>query len=135
MDAAISLHWEFMGHGLTNSITLRGMPREQEASVIAQTRGIIEGYGQKMYGWLGPSLAETDDTLNLLRGEGAEYVADWVNDDLPYRMSNGLYSIPIRSNSTKCRCSICRASPSRRSIAGFARLSMSSMMKGRQAAG
>jgi hypothetical protein len=39
MDAAISLHWEFMGHGLTNSITLRGMPREQEASVIAQTRG------------------------------------------------------------------------------------------------
>jgi len=94
MDAAISLHWEFMGHGLTNSITLRGMPREQEASVIAQTRGIIEGYGQKMYGWLGPSLAETDDTLNLLRGEGAEYVADWVNDDLPYRMSNGLYSIP-----------------------------------------
>ena len=24
----------------------------------------------------------------------ASYVCDWVNDDLPYRMNNGLYSIP-----------------------------------------
>ena len=33
-------------------------------------------------------------TLDLLRANGVEYVADWVNDDLPYRMTNGLYSIP-----------------------------------------
>jgi allantoinase len=30
----------------------------------------------------------------LLRDAGVEYVCDWVNDDLPYRMNNGLYSIP-----------------------------------------
>ena len=30
----------------------------------------------------------------FLREHGVEYVCDWVNDDLPYRMSNGLYSIP-----------------------------------------
>jgi peptidoglycan/xylan/chitin deacetylase (PgdA/CDA1 family) len=94
MEAAVGLNWEFMGHGLTNSVTLRGLPKEQESAIIAQTREIIEGYGQKMHGWLGPSLAETDETLGLLRANGVQYVADWVNDDLPYRMSNGLYSIP-----------------------------------------
>jgi peptidoglycan/xylan/chitin deacetylase (PgdA/CDA1 family) len=94
MEAAVGLHWEFMGHGMTNSVTQRGMPKEQEASVIAQTKEVIESYGQTMRGWLGPSLAETDSTLDLLRGHGVEYVADWVNDDLPYRMNNGLYSIP-----------------------------------------
>ena len=31
---------------------------------------------------------------SFLREHGAEYVCDWVNDDLPYRMNNGLYSIP-----------------------------------------
>src|SRR4029453_4911560 len=43
---------------------------------------------------LGPGLTETFATLDLLREHGVDYVCDWVNDDLPYRMSNGLYSIP-----------------------------------------
>jgi allantoinase len=47
-----------------------------------------------MYGWLGPGLAETWDTLDLLKKHGVDYVCDWVNDDLPYLMNNGLYSIP-----------------------------------------
>ena len=47
-----------------------------------------------MRGWLGPGLSETWHTLDLLREHGVEYVCDWVNDDLPYRMNNGLYSIP-----------------------------------------
>jgi len=29
-----------------------------------------------------------------VREHGVDYVCDWVNDDLPYRMNNGLYSIP-----------------------------------------
>ena len=94
MEAVIGLKWELMGHGLTNSVTLRGLTKEQEAAVIAETRKIIEGYGEKMRGWLGPGLTETNATLDLLRANGVEYVADWVNDDLPYRMSSGLYSIP-----------------------------------------
>jgi peptidoglycan/xylan/chitin deacetylase (PgdA/CDA1 family) len=94
MEAVIALKWELMGHGLTNSVTLRGLPKEQEIAVIAETKAIIEGYGETMHGWLGPGLTETYVTLDLLREHGVEYVADWVNDDLPYRMNNGLYSIP-----------------------------------------
>jgi hypothetical protein len=83
-----------MGHGLTNSSMLTGLAKEQEAAVIAETRQVIEQWGQKMRGWLGPGLTETWHTLDLLHEHGAEYVCDWVNDDLPYRMNNGLYSIP-----------------------------------------
>jgi peptidoglycan/xylan/chitin deacetylase (PgdA/CDA1 family) len=88
------LQWELMGHGLTNSAMLTGLRKDDEASVIAQTRQMIEQQGQRMRGWLGPGLTETWNTLDLLRAQGVEYVCDWVNDDLPYRMNNGLYAIP-----------------------------------------
>jgi peptidoglycan/xylan/chitin deacetylase (PgdA/CDA1 family) len=94
MEECARLEWELMGHGLTNSVALSGLSRDQEAAVIAQTKAIVEGLGQKMRGWLGPALTETFATLDLLRDHGVEYVCDWVNDDLPYRMNNGLYSIP-----------------------------------------
>jgi peptidoglycan/xylan/chitin deacetylase (PgdA/CDA1 family) len=94
MRECARLGWELMGHGLTNSVSLSGLAKEQESAIIAQTVEIIEGLGQKMRGWLGPALTETFATLDLLRDYGVEYVCDWVNDDLPYRMNNGLYSIP-----------------------------------------
>ncbi len=94
MEECVRLRWELMGHGLTNSVMLTGLTEAQEAAVIAETREIIRGYGQAMRGWLGPGLTETWSTLELLRKHGVEYTCDWVNDDLPYRMNNGLYSIP-----------------------------------------
>jgi allantoinase len=94
MEEVTKLQWELMGHGLTNSVLLTGMPRDKETEVIAQAREIIGQWGQTMRGWLGPGLGETWHTLDLLRDHGVQYVCDWVNDDLPYRMNNGLYSIP-----------------------------------------
>jgi len=94
MEEVTKLQWELMGHGLTNSVLLTGLPKEKEAEVIAEAREIIGQWGQTMRGWLGPGLGETWHTLDLLREHGVEYVCDWVNDDLPYRMNNGLYSIP-----------------------------------------
>ena len=94
MKAMIDLDWELLGHGLTNSSMLTGLSREAERKVISETKDIIESHGLKMKGWLGPGLTETFNTPDLLREAGVEYVADWVNDDLPYRFNNGLYSIP-----------------------------------------
>ncbi|HEX3972803.1 MAG TPA: polysaccharide deacetylase family protein [Stellaceae bacterium] len=94
MEEAIRLKWELMGHGVTNSALLTGLSIDEEAGVIAKTKAAIEGYGQKMKGWLGPGLTETWNTLDLLRNAGVDYICDWVNDDLPYRMNNGIYSIP-----------------------------------------
>ena len=94
MEEVVKLEWELMGHGLTNSVSLTGLSTEKEAAVMAEAREVIEQWGQKMRGWLGPGLGETWHTLDLLRQQGVDYVCDWVNDDLPYRMNNGLYSIP-----------------------------------------
>jgi len=94
MREVTGLGWELMGHGLTNSVRLSGLSKDREADVIAQTQRIIKDHGQQMRGWLGPGLTETFATLDLLRAHGVDYVCDWVNDDLPYRMNNGLYAIP-----------------------------------------
>jgi len=94
MEEMTRLNWELMGHGLTNSVLLAGLSKERETAVIVETGAVIGQWGQKMRGWLGPGLTETWHTLDLLREHGVDYVCDWVNDDLPYRMNNGLYSIP-----------------------------------------
>jgi allantoinase len=94
MEEMTRRNWELMGHGLTNSVRLTGLAKERETEVIGEARAVIEQWGQKMRGWLGPGLSETWHSLELLREHGVEYVCDFVNDDLPYRMNNGLYSIP-----------------------------------------
>lgn len=90
--------WEFMGHGITNSRTLRGLPIELERQVIETSLRTIEGAtGTKVRGWLSPGQIETANTLDLLAEAGMLYTADWVNDDQPYRMtvkSGELFSIP-----------------------------------------
>jgi len=94
MQAMIDLDWELMGHGLTNSKIMSGLEIDAERKLILDTRKVIEDWGRKMHGWLGPGLTETFNTPDVLKECGVEYVADWVNDDLPYRFNNGLYSIP-----------------------------------------
>ena len=94
IDELVRLDWELMGHGLTNSTLLTELDASAEKRTIFEVKALIEAQGCKMHGWLGPGLCETWNTLDLLKQAGCSYVADWVNDDLPYRMNNGLYSIP-----------------------------------------
>lgn len=94
MEELVKLDWELMGHGATNSVMLTQLDRAKEEETIKYAKAIIEAHGRKMHGWLGPGLCETWHTLDLLKEAGCTYVADWVNDDLPYRMNNGLFSIP-----------------------------------------
>lgn len=94
VERALELDWELMGHGTTNSILLSGLDAQAEEEAIAQTRQAIERVGRKMRGWLSPALEETWNTLPLLQRHGVEYVADWVHDDLPVRLANGMHSIP-----------------------------------------
>ncbi|MGE0628715.1 MAG: polysaccharide deacetylase family protein [Hyphomicrobiaceae bacterium] len=94
MQGMVDLDWELMGHGQTNSSRLTGLQPDVERELIASTRRAIESAGLRMRGWLGPGLTETWSTLDLLKENGVDYVADWTNDDLPYRMNNGMISIP-----------------------------------------
>jgi len=87
VKAGNELGWEWMAHGESNSSLFTGMPEEAERPVI---QGVIDaiakGTGRKPRGWLGPALTETANTLDLLAEAGIDYVADWCNDELPYRI-------------------------------------------------
>jgi peptidoglycan/xylan/chitin deacetylase (PgdA/CDA1 family) len=95
LEEALKLGWELMGHGLTNSEANDKLEPDDERRMIEATVAEIQAFqARPPRGWLGPGLSETLATLDLLKGAGLEYTCDWVNDDQPYRMRNGLYSIP-----------------------------------------
>jgi len=90
--------WELMGHGITNSDSLAGLPLEQEREVIRSVLGTIgRSTGKKPRGWLGSGLTETHHTLDILAEEGVVYCGDWNIDDQPCPMqvkTGELFSIP-----------------------------------------
>ncbi len=86
--ACAELGWEFMGHGSTNSRSLSGMNEGDERATIASALSTITAQtGTHPAGWLGPALAETRNTLEILASNGIRYVADWVNDEQPYPLN------------------------------------------------
>jgi peptidoglycan/xylan/chitin deacetylase (PgdA/CDA1 family) len=87
--------WEFMGHAVKQGAL--HLVADQRQTIRESIALIREFTGKKPKGWLGPGLTETWETLDLLAEEGIEYVADWVNDDLPYDVkttSGPIVSVP-----------------------------------------
>ena len=95
VEESLKSGWEILGHGfIQRALNLE----EDERDVIRRSiRTIKETTGRTPRGWMGPGLAETFDTPDILAEEGIEYVCDWVNDDQPYPMkvkSGSLVAIP-----------------------------------------
>jgi allantoinase len=87
IEEAIRLKWEFMGHNESNTRYLNQVDAAEERRIIRDSLLKIEkSTGRRPAGWLGSGLIETWNTLEFLVDEGCQYVADWVNDDQPYRM-------------------------------------------------
>lgn len=88
------LGWEWAAHGPTNSMLFTGMPPEAEQPIIAGVLDrIAQATGKRPRGWLGPALTETNNTLDILKEAGVDYVMDWANDELPYEMRTRAGSI------------------------------------------
>jgi allantoinase len=80
--------WEWMGHNESNTRRLNEAAPGEETRIIRNTLATIEkATSKRPKGWLSSGLQETWDTLDLLGANGCEYVADWTNDDQPYRMT------------------------------------------------
>jgi peptidoglycan/xylan/chitin deacetylase (PgdA/CDA1 family) len=98
VEEGVKRGWEYMGHGLTNSESMYGLEEAAERDVIERTLGMIEkATGKKPRGWLGPGLAETMNTPDLLAAAGVEYVGDWCADDQPFPLtvaSGSLVAMP-----------------------------------------
>jgi len=89
---------EYVGHGRTNSERQDVLWEEDEARLIAECTEVLTRLsGRKPTGWLGPWLAETGVTLDLLKEAGYRYVMDWALDDQPIWMttrSGPMLSVP-----------------------------------------
>jgi allantoinase len=87
IEEAVRLKWEFMGHNESNTRYLHKMEPDEERRVIRDSLARIErATGKRPVGWLSSGMHETWNTLENLIDEGCSYVADWVNDDQPYKM-------------------------------------------------
>lgn len=81
VEAARDAGCEFMGHGFIQGPMHK---LDNQADAIKRAVDTIANFtGKPTRSWESPGLTETGDTLDLLRLNGIEYVADWVIDDLP----------------------------------------------------
>ena len=66
--------------------------------MLAEALAAVAGAaGRPVEGWLSPALSESPRTPDLLAAAGVRWVADWVNDDLPYRLRTAtgpLWALP-----------------------------------------
>ena len=96
----VKRNWEWLGHGITNQRSIPSYKPEEEQGVIRQVRETITAAtGVPPKGWLGPGLAETFATPDLLAAEGFTYVCDWGCDDqpLPMQVAGGrLIAVPYQ---------------------------------------
>ena len=76
--------WEILAHGFIQRVINR--EPDERAVIRRSIDTIAEATGTAPRGWMGPGLAETFDTPDVLAEEGIEYIADWCNDDQPYEM-------------------------------------------------
>lgn len=98
VEAGQALGWEWMGHGTNNSTVINEQPEDEERQIITSVLDTIEeSTGTRPRGWLSPALTESHRTLDILAAAGVRYVANWVNDEQPYRMrvaSGEMLSLP-----------------------------------------
>jgi allantoinase len=89
---------EYVGHGRSNAERQDVLWEEDEARLIGEATEVISRLtGRRPEGWLGPGLAQSRVTLDLLKEAGYRYVMDWPLDDQPVWMktrSGPILSVP-----------------------------------------
>jgi peptidoglycan/xylan/chitin deacetylase (PgdA/CDA1 family) len=78
---------EVIAHGRTNAERQDVLDEAAEAALIGETtEALTTFFGTRPAGWLGPYLAQSRVTLDLLKEAGYRYVMDWPADDQPFWM-------------------------------------------------
>lgn len=78
-----------------NGTIASSIPEETERAMIADSLSRLEAAtGEKARGWHSIARSQSWRTLDILKEHGLTWCADWVNDELPYRFTNGIIAIP-----------------------------------------
>lgn len=95
-DIAAAGH-EIIAHSTDMNGTITStLPVDEERALIAASLDRMEAAsGIRPQGWLSIARSQSFATMDLLQAAGLRYACDWVNDELPYRFSNGLINLPL----------------------------------------
>jgi allantoinase len=93
----VSAGHEIIAHSTDmNGTIASGMPIEDERALIETSLATLEkACGVRPKGWHSIARSQSWNTPDLLRKAGVHYCTDWVNDELPYRLKNGLINLPL----------------------------------------
>ncbi|MDB5857182.1 MAG: polysaccharide deacetylase [Ramlibacter sp.] len=98
VKAFLERGYEIAAHGIAaNRMISSAMPEDEEHAFIQETLARIhQACGVRPVGWISQDHGESRRTPAHLAQLGIRYVADWPNDDQPYRMpgAGGLVSLP-----------------------------------------
>ena len=76
-----------------------GLAEADERALVKEAVGTLRSvFKSKIRGWHSPAHSESMRTLDLVAEAGLDYVADWINDDMPYPVSTtggGLTAMPL----------------------------------------
>ena len=82
---------ELIAHGRTNSESQNEHDEAAEAALIAESRErLTQAFSETPAGWLGPWIAQSHATPDLLARAGFAYHLDWCHDDQPTWMATNL---------------------------------------------
>lgn len=87
IDDIVSAGHEIVAHSTDmNGTIASGLPEADERALIASSLDTLERVsGARPRGWHSIARSQSWNTPRLLKEAGVEYMADWVNDELPYR--------------------------------------------------
>ncbi len=91
---------EIVAHATDMNATIAtGIAEEEERAIIRSSLDMLEkATGRRPAGWLSIARSQSWNTPRLLVEEGVCYMLDWVNDELPYRMTTvagGIVNVPL----------------------------------------
>ncbi len=99
IEAVLADGHEIIAHSTDMNGTITSdLPISEERTLIAESLARLEAAtGVKPKGWLSIARSQSWRTLDLLAEHGIAYTCDWVNDELPYRMANGVVNLPLNT--------------------------------------
>lgn len=92
--------WEVAASGVDMGHLHHGLlARDDERALVQRSfEALRRMSGQKVTGWHSPAHSQSANTPELVAEAGGQYIADWINDDLPYRFetkSGALTQLPL----------------------------------------
>ena len=87
---------EIIAHGVSGTQMISSLMSEESETIFIRSsiERMEKATGKTPRGWFGTDYGESDRTPDLLRRAGVDYVCDWVNDEQPYAMRDGLTALP-----------------------------------------